>query len=505
MQLTVVPYELAGSIPHFGVIHPGHLASTALLPGDIITIEGNEIGLRVFTSPTVGEGEIGISKHTMEEMELTKKDKVTIREIATGRFLNLIHKKFKKRPLLQTEITEIMNSIDKNLMSHSHIAAFVTAVKINGMTKEETTYMAQAIIDMSSRLPVHRRPVVDKHSIGGIAGNRVTPVIIPIIAACDLTIPKVSTRAITSPAGTADVCDLFMEVDLHLDEVSEVLRKTGGCIVSGEDVGLGTVADKMICVLKELKMDPEELMVASILAKKRAAGSEYVLIDLPTGKGAKVHNREDARRLANLFTSIGLPLGLKVDAIISPGDRPIGNYIGPALEARDVLNILQCQGGSQDLKRKALALSGLILEEGGYCNRGEGYEYARRVLESSKAWIKMQEIIEAQGGDPKVATSDLPQASRVEMVRATGEGIIYGLNSRAISNIARAAGAPFEECAGLILHVERGDRINKGDVLFEIHADSSTKMQEALNLAMSDSPVALERMVLEFVRGHSEL
>ncbi|MHA1353525.1 MAG: hypothetical protein ACTSPP_12160 [Candidatus Heimdallarchaeaceae archaeon] len=229
--------------------------------------------------------------------------------------------------------------------------------EVVGLSMDETTSVAKAIINNSRRLIHKKKPVVDKHSIGGIAGNRITPIMIPILAAAGLTIPKISTRAITSPAGTIDTVELLMPCDLTLSEMSEVVEKTGGCVVSGENVGLADVTDKIIHVLDSIKIDPKEFMVASILSKKIVAGSEYVLIDLPTGKGAKVSSREKAKDLGRLFTSIGTSLKLQMDCIISPGDRPIGSMIGPSLEAIDVLNILKDQSGSNDLMNKAVSLS----------------------------------------------------------------------------------------------------------------------------------------------------
>ena len=211
-----------------------------------------------------------------------------------------------------------------------------------------------------------------------------------------------STRAITSPAGTIDAVELLMPCELTLEEMTEVVDTTGGCIVSGETVGLADVSDKIIHVIEKVKIDPKEFMVASIIAKKIAAGSEYVLIDLPTGKGDKVVHRENAQQVGSLFISLAYALKIKLDCIISPGDRPIGSMIGPALEAKDALQILTDQGGSADLMRKALSLSGIILEAHNLCPRGYGFEYAEDILRSGKALQKFKEIVIAQGGDGNI-------------------------------------------------------------------------------------------------------
>ncbi|MHA2358579.1 MAG: AMP phosphorylase, partial [Candidatus Heimdallarchaeaceae archaeon] len=356
------------------------------------------------------------------------------------------------------------------------------------------------------KLNPKKKPVVDKHSIGGIAGNRITPIMIPILAAAGLTIPKVSTRAITSPAGTIDAVELLMPCELSLEEMTKVVDDTGGCIVSGETVGLADSSDKIIEVLETVKIDPKEFMVASILSKKIAAGSEYVLIDLPTGKGAKVAHREDSQEVGRLFTSIGYALKIKLDCIISPGDRPIGNMIGPALEARDALRILTDQTGSSDLMRKALSLSGIIFEAQNWCPRGYGFEYAEEVLNSGKAFNKFQEIVEAQGGNRDIKEDDIPLASYIESIVAKTDGVVYGVDSSAISTIARQAGAPSDKVAGVILKVKRGDRFKEGDTLFEIHSSSEGQLTSAIKLATSEfEPIDMEKMILEIIRGPKEL
>ncbi|MCK4878610.1 MAG: thymidine phosphorylase, partial [Candidatus Heimdallarchaeota archaeon] len=266
------------------------------------------------------------------------------------------------------------------------------------------------------------------------------------------------------------------------------------------------VSDKIINVLETVKIDPREFMVASILSKKIAAGSEYVLIDLPTGKGAKVVHRENAQEVGSLFTTIGYSLKIRLDCIISPGDRPIGNMIGPALEARDALKILEDQSGSSDLMRKALSLSGIIFEAHNWCPRGYGFEYAEEILRSGKALTKFRDIVEMQGGNRNITEDDIPKADYVESIVAKDEGVVYGVDSAPISTIARQAGAPSDKTAGVVLKVKRGERYKKGDTLFEIHSSSEERLTSAIKLATSDfEPIDTEKMILEVIRGPKEL
>ncbi|MHA1258941.1 MAG: thymidine phosphorylase [Candidatus Heimdallarchaeaceae archaeon] len=505
-KLSVKIEEMLEKEPDFVLINSSLAEKYEILPGQLIEISPYNIGLKVYTSDNYPENFVGISNKIAKEFGIHRGDKIDIKEITNENIIHLLHKKMRGEILKEEEINSIFEAIDKNLIHPTQIAVLMVLFQVQGLSLEETTSIAKAIINNSRTLNPKKKPVVDKHSIGGIAGNRITPIMIPILAAAGLTIPKVSTRAITSPAGTIDTVELLMPCELTLEEMANVVDTTGGCIVSGETVGLADVSDKIIAVLETIKIDPKEFMVASILSKKIAAGSEYVLIDLPTGKGAKVVHRENAQEVGSLFTTIGYSLKIKLDCIISPGDRPIGSMIGPSLEARDVLRILIDQSGSNDLMRKALSLSGIIFEAQNWCPRGYGFEYAEEILRSGKAYAKFKEIVAAQGGDENINEEDIPTANYVEEIRATSDGVVYGIDSAAISTIARQAGAPSDKAAGVLLKVKRGNKVKKEDVLFEIHSNSEGRLTSASKLASSEfEAIDMEKMILEVIRGPKEL
>lgn len=506
VKLSIKIEKFLAHDPEYVMINSSLARKYDLLPGDIVELSPYNIGLKVFTSDSYPENVVGIPPSVAEEYGIHKDETVEIKEIVNENIIHLLHKKMRSEPLKEEEIDSIFEAIDKNLIHPTQIAVLMSLFEVQGLSIDETTSVAKAILKYSRHLNPKKKPVVDKHSIGGIAGNRITPIMIPILAAGGLTIPKVSTRAITSPAGTIDTTELLMPVELSLEEMAEVVDKTGGCIVSGETVGLADISDKIISVLEWIKIDPKPFMVASILTKKIAAGSEYVLIDLPTGKGAKVAHREDAQELGRLFTSISYTLKLKLDCIISPGDRPIGTMIGPALEAKDVLQILQNQNGSSDLMRKALSLSGIIFEAQNWCPHGYGFEYASDILRSGRAYEKFKEIVEAQGGDPNIKIDDIPTANYVEAITAKTDGVVYGIDSAAVSTVAREAGAPSDKTAGVKILVRRGEKFKKGDKLYEIHSSSEGRLTRAIKLALDEfSPIDTEKMILEVIQGPKEL
>lgn len=508
MKFKIMPHLIEGVPPNYIIVHPEKSEKFELKAGALLVSEHSQhsnYGLRLLVSSSIPLGMAGMSPEKMKEFKIRDGQEIELTPSGVEGVTRIIRRKMDKRTLTETEIETFISALNLGMLTNSHIAAFGAAVEINGMHEKETTAVAQSIYNHSK---VFQSPkgkiVVDKHSIGGIAGNRITPLMIPIIAAAGLVIPKVSTRAITSPSGTVDALEVVLNVDLSFEEAEEVISNTNACMVNGETVGLGSVADKFLNAVKQVKIDPKQMMIASILAKKKAAGAEYVIIDLPTGKGSKLPNRNDARRLAYDFSSVGSKLGMTVEAVISPGDKPIGAMIGPALEMREVLQVLEGKGGSLSLTRKALNISGLIFEAVGRANRGEGDFLAAEILESGKAIHKFREIVEAQGGDMNVTSDKIPVATYCHTIKAEKNDIVYALDSYNIGMMARAAGAPHDKLAGLILHVDRGEMIKKGDPILEIHSHSESKLSDAIELMRTAPPISLERTILEHIKGSTD-
>ncbi|MCY3411653.1 MAG: thymidine phosphorylase [Candidatus Heimdallarchaeota archaeon] len=504
MKFKITPHLVDGIPSNYILVHPSKSEKHELKAGTLLVSENNTFALRLLISSSIPEGLAGMAPDKMNEFNIKDGEEIELVPSGVEGVTRIIRRKMDKRTLTSTEIESFISALNMGMLTNSHIAAFGTAVQINGMHEKETTAVAQAIYNHSKRFKAPSgKIVVDKHSIGGVAGNRITPLMIPIIAASGLVIPKVSTRAITSPSGTVDTLEVVMNADLTFEEAEEVINKTNGCMVNGETVGLGSVADKFLSAVKQVKIDPKQMMIASILAKKKAAGAEYVIIDLPTGKGSKLPTRTDARRLAYDFSSVGSKLGMTVEAVISPGDKPIGDMIGPALEMTEVLKSLEGDRSSLSLNRKALNIAGLIFESVGRANRGEGHRLAAEILNSGKALQKFREIVEAQGGDPNVTSDSIPVAPYNHIITADQDDIVYTLDSYNIGMIARAAGAPSDKMAGVILHADRGEQLHKGDPIIEIRAHSEGKLTDAIQLMKTSPPITLERTILEHITGAS--
>lgn len=501
MQFKILTHELQGVPNNYILLNPTTAEQTDLPPGTLVKSEDGKMGFRLITSSNIEQGMAAISPEKLSDYKLKEGQEISFIPAGVEGVTRIIRRKMQKRTLTDAEIDTFMHALDTGLLTNSHVASFGTAVEINGMQEREIVSVAKAILRYSEQWQFPGKEVVDKHSIGGIAGNRITPIIVPIIASMGLNIPKVSTRAITSPAGTVDSLEVVTDPNLKFDEALDVVHKTNGCMVNGATVGLGDVADKFLSSVKQVKVDPREMMIASILAKKKAAGAEFVIIDLPTGKGSKLPSREDARRLAYDFSGVGNKIGLKVECIVSPGDKPIGTMIGPSLEMVEVLNILEGKNAHLSLKRKALSMAGLILEGKSLADRGNGSQVANEVLESGRAHKKFIEIIEAQGGNPEITAATIPNAPYSHTITAERGDIVYSIDSYNVGMMARAAGAPGDKMAGIILHVDRGDEIKKGAPILEIHSHSEGKLDEAIAMMKTSPPIILERSVLEHITG----
>jgi AMP phosphorylase len=239
-------------------------------------------------------------------------------------------------------------------------------------------------------------------------------------------------------------------------------------------------------------------MIASIMAKKLAVGADFMVLDLPAGNEAKIPTSEEARRLSFKFIEMGAKLGIKVRCGITYGGQPVGYAIGPALEAREALEALEGNGPSSVIE-KSTALAGMLLELGGKAIRGEGQNVAKEILSSGKALKKMSEIIEAQGGNGRLRSAQISVGRCHAEVIAPCGGYITHVSNAAINQIARAAGAPVEKAAGIILHGKEGHKVSKGQKLIEIFAERDSRVDEAYQLAVKLEPVVIEGMLIQEV------
>lgn len=376
----------------------------------------------------------------------------------------------------------VIGDIVSGRFGDQEVADFLVAVS-ETLTDDETIDLARARAGYSDSIDWGADLVVDKHSMGGIPGSRITMVVIPIVAAYGLTIPKTSSRAITSPAGTADAMEVLARVDLDSDDVRRVVRDTGGCIAWNGRLNHSRVDDVMNAITRPLRLDTLRWSVSSILSKKLAAGATHCIIDVPLGPTAKVRTAQDAKALRELFLHVGTALGLTLDVRLTDGRAPIGNGIGPALEARDVMAVLSNDANAPaDLRAKSLEFAAAILCFDPAMSVSEAPIKVRELLDSGAAYETMQRIIAEQGPPPE----QIDIGTHSVTIAADEDGTVEFIDCFALSGIARAAGAPVDKGAGLDLFARPGDKVTAGEPLYRIHARAQDGLDAALTQVAED-------------------
>lgn len=449
------------------------------------------------TTIIVDEGEIGITNDLAPELKVKDGDAVEVSLMPGPSSIYFIRNKILGQRLSREEIYSIVQDAVKGALTDVEMTGFLMAQHFHGMTDQEEVWLTNAMADTGEKIDFER-PVYDKHSVGGVPGNKVSLLVVPIVAAAGLLIPKTSSRAITSPSGTADTMSLLAPVEFSATELKQVALRAGGAIVWGGSLHLAPADDIFIGVEHPLQIDPEPQMIASIMAKKLAVGADFMVLDLPVGHEAKIPSSDEARRLSLKFITLGDKLGIKVRCGITYGGQPVGYAIGPGLEAREALQALEGKGPTS-LVEKSIALAGMLLELGGKAVRGQGQELAREILASGKALEKMSEIIETQGGDGKVRASEIPVGEHKAELVAPIDGYITRVSNAAMNQIARAAGAPVEKGAGIMLFGKEGHKVSKGQKMMEIYGERDSRVDEAYNLALKLVPMSIEGMLLQEV------
>ncbi|MBI3770785.1 MAG: thymidine phosphorylase family protein [Deltaproteobacteria bacterium] len=435
--------------------------------------------LNVVTSNLLSAGEAGLSEAAWTRLGVAEHDVVALAHPRPLESLGSVRGKVYGRPIDPAAMSAIVADVAAGRYSDIELAAFITACAAGRLDRDEMLALTRAMVDVGERLQWDQAPVVDKHSIGGLPGNRTTLLIVPIVAACGLTMPKTSSRAITSAAGTADTMEMLAPVALDVAGVRRVVEREGGCVVWGGGLRLSPADDVIIRVERPLDLDAEGQLIASVLSKKVAAGSTHVVIDVPVGPSAKVRTVAAAAQLAHDLWEVGHAVGLEVEVVLTDGLQPIGRGIGPALEARDVVGVLRGEvDAPQDLRERALFLAGRVLELGGCAPAGAGRALAVGVLADGRAWRKFTAICEAQGG-----MREPSRAAHTRPVLAAAAGWVRAIDNRLLARVAKFAGAPAEPTAGLEVHVRIGAPVERGAPLFTVHAGASGELAYALRFA----------------------
>ncbi|MFH1111613.1 MAG: AMP phosphorylase [Patescibacteria group bacterium] len=478
------------------VVNEEEAESLGIQAGDRIELKWNNKQKIVVWADTsrsrVKAGQIGLFREVWRRHDSTDGDIVEVAIISRPPSIQAIKRKMLGKSLSYDEIYSIISDITENRLSAVEITYFVSSSFVKPYSNEELFYLSKSMAETGEKMNMPIK-VVDKHSVGGLPGNRTTMVVVPIIASLGLYIPKTSSRAITSPAGTADTMEVLAPVSFSMKDIKKIVRKTKACLVWGGGLNIAPADDKVIQISRPLALEPYDKMLVSIMAKKIAMGVDYLVIDMPIGETTKIPNRRVANMLEKKFVWLGKKFNMKIKVIKTLAREPVGRGIGPALEARDVLRVLQQHKlRPHDLEHKSVYLAGELLQLKGYCRKGQGRKIAHKQLQSGAAWKKMQEIIKAQGGNSNINSEEVATGAWHYEIHAKKSGRISLIHDRAINEICMNLGAPREKIAGIHMHVDWGNKVKKGDKLFTLYAPSSERLQLGVAAARKNKAVFIK-------------
>jgi len=444
-----------------------------------VTANGHSIiaTLGKITSDLLGHGEASLSESAWRLLGVVEGSEISFAHPPLVESLGLMRGKIYGQRLDTRAAQQIIQDIVAGRYADVHLSAFITACSGRALNRNEMAALTRAMVTTGSRLDWGNQPIADKHCIGGLPGNRTTPIVVAIAAACGLIIPKTSSRAITSPAGTADTMETLTTVDLDVAAMRRVVEQEGGCMVWGGAVDLSPADDILIRVERMLDLDSEGQLVASVLSKKIAAGATHVVLDLPVGPTAKLRTITDGHHLTSALRGVAEAMGLHVRVTVTDGTQPVGRGIGPALEAHDVLAVLRNDPSApQDLRDRAVDLAAILLELVMQLSAREALAKATQALRDGSAWRKFEAICMAQGG-----LREPPQATHKHPVLAAHSGMVTNIDNRVLAKIAKLAGAPSAKAAGLEFHTPLGTQVTAGMPLYTVHAQSRGELAYALD------------------------
>jgi len=432
--------------------------------------------------------------------------------------VELIARKRDGGELAPEEIHRIIRSFMTGEMADYQMSSLLMAVFQRGMSDGETVALTEAMLQSGKVIDLSEVPgiKVDKHSTGGV-GDKVSLSLVPIVAACGVPVPMVSGRGLGHTGGTLDKLEAIpgFRVDLDVGRFTSMVRELGGCMI-GQTAEIAP-ADKRIYALRDVTATVESvpLIVASILSKKLAEGIDALVLDVKVGKGAFMKDIDRARTLARALVRVGTRAGKRVVALLTRMEEPLGRTVGNALEAREAIDLLFGRAPA-DLVECTEALAAEMIVLGGKAdNRERALTMVRDSIQSGRAAARMQKLIEAQGGDPRVVedTALLPQAPRVETVKAARAGWVSGIDALEVGLCAVALGAgrtradqAVDPAVGIVIAAPYGSRVEQGSTLAELHVRSKeqadaiqARMQAAFKVDTT-APVS-KSLVLERIEN----
>lgn len=470
------------------VIHESDGEKSGIQKEDTVSFVWRDVEINVeinLTSTQVQPGEVGLYEELWHRFNIPNGEYATVSLLNQPDSIDYIKKKILGKKLTEEELITIMKEMGSRKINEVETAFFMATFFNPGFDEDEVLWMTNGMAQSGEILSFDNikgngNLVVDKHSIGGVAGKAVTPVLVPIVASCGLIIPNTSTRAITSPAGTSDILEVAMPVSFSTEEIMKIVAKTGACMIWGGALDLAPADDVLIHVEKGIHLESYQKILVSIVAKKIAMGISHIVLDIPYGKGTKVQNPDDVELLKKEFVKLFAKVGIECEVYTRVALGPDGNSIGPNLEMKETLLILeQDEKRSKSLEKLIIDMTGVLLEMVGKAPKGQGAGLAQQKLSSGEAMSKFWEIANTQGAKETLKAGDIPVGEFTFDVVSEKGGRVKTINNRELVKIARALGTPTIKEAGIYVHKMVGDSVSKGEVLATLYATSQPRIESA--------------------------
>ncbi len=497
MELNAIEYDIDPSEPTV-LLHEDDCIILGVREGDRICISGERSATAIVSvsDTIVQKGTVMVPSSVLSACGGSDGDVVDVSVSHAPESVRHIIEKMDGKTLREDDIIRLVGDVVDGRLSKIETAAWLTALHINGMDIDEIAAYAEGMAESGSMLSFGDRRVFDFHSFGGLPGNKITPIVVSIAVSAGLVMPKLSSRAISSACGTADFVETFCDIGLSSEDVKRISDDVGGVFSWTGSTDLGPAGDIFITIQRPLGIDPRPQMLASIMSKKIAAGATDLVMDIPMGTESKVRTLEAARAYSRDLTDLGERLGVRVECAITYAEQPLGEAVGPILEARECIQVLEGCPGHDDVAEKACVCAGMILDMAGI---PDGHRKAREILDSGEAFATFRRIVAAQGGNPEITSSDLvPGAFRADII-ASHSGFVRRISNKGVVAVAKAAGAPNDKGAGVMLNKKLGTIVSEGDVMMTVFADREDKLRHAVDKAKCLNPICVEGMVLDRV------
>lgn len=409
------------------------------------------------------------------------------------RMTQLIEQKRDGKELSEDQIFWFVQEYTSGKIPDYQASAFLMAVYLNGMTHQETFQLTRAMAESGEQLDLSciEGKKADKHSSGGV-GDKTTLVVAPVVAACGVTMAKMSGRGLGYTGGTIDKLESIpgFQTGLSLEQILRQLRQEGICI-AGQTQNLAP-ADKKLYALRDVTgtVASIPLIASSIMSKKIASGADVLVLDVKVGYGAFMKTLEEAEKLGEMMVRLGEGAGIKTCAMLTNMDEPLGRAVGNALEVREAAAFLKGEETETEFAQLCMELSAQILVLAQKAQtREEARNMVQKVLNNRDAYQKLKACVAAQGGDISVLehTSRLPGAQYAFKLLADHGGYITGIESQQIGKAAHQAGAGRERKedtidagVGIWLHKKRGDYVRGGEVLATLYLNDASKSRSII-------------------------